>query len=179
MSAAEGSEDEEEERLDPCVLVSDFYAACKAGDSKQAKELQEYEVPPFYSDGNWTPLHYAAAGGDLDVVDTLIRAGADPRSIDYSGWTPMVVALANGNIPAANVLKKWQSLPGIVSVNHDGQMNFDVIGVAGTQCDIEASVDLKKWSRIGQVSLKNGRGSFLDARRIWLPRCFYRAKAVE
>ena len=145
-----------------------------ATDADLAKR-DDWHLPPR----NWTPLHYAAAGGDLDVVDTLIRAGADPRSIDYSGWTPMVVALANGNIPAANVLKKWQSLPGIVSVNHDGQMNFDVIGVAGTQCDIEASVDLKKWSRIGQVSLENGRGSFLDARRIWLPRCFYRAKAVE
>ena len=145
-----------------------------AADADLAKR-DDWHLPPR----NWTPLHYAAAGGDLDVVDTLIRAGADPRSIDYSGWTPMVVALANGNIPAANVLKKWQSLPRIVSVNHDGQMNFDVIGVAGTQCDIEASVDLKKWSRIGQVSLKNGRGSFLDARRIWLPRCFYRAKAVE
>ena len=79
----------------------------------------------------------------------------------------------------ANVLKKWQSLPGIVSLNHDGQMNFEVIGVDGTQCDIEASVDLKKWSRVDQVTLENGRASFLDARRIWLPHCFYRVKAVE
>ena len=89
------------------------------------------------------------------------------------------VALANGNLPAANVLKKWQSLPGIVRMNHDGQMTFKVIGVADIQCDIEASVDLKKWSRVGQVILENGRGSFLDARRIWLPRCFYRAKVTE
>ena len=135
----------------------------------------DWHLPPR----NWTPLHYAAAGGDVAVVDTLIRAGADPRAVDYSGWTPMIVALAKRHIEAANVLKKWQSLPGIVSVNHDGQMNFEVIGVDGTQCDIEASVDLKKWSRVGQVSLENGRGSFLDARRIWLPHCFYRAKAVE
>jgi len=135
----------------------------------------DWHLPPR----NWTPLHYAAAGGDLAVVRQLIRAGADPRSIDYSGWTPMVVALANGNIPAANVLKKWQSLPGIVRMNHNGQMTFEVIGVADIQCDIEASVDLKKWSRVGQVILENGRGSFLDARRIWLPRCFYRAKVTE
>jgi hypothetical protein len=54
-----------------------------------------------------------------------------------------------------------------------------VIGIAKTQCDIEASVDLKKWSRIAQVTLKNGRASFRDVRRILLPRCFYRAKAVE
>jgi hypothetical protein len=135
----------------------------------------DWHLPPR----NWTPLHYAAASGDVAVVDTLIRAGADPRAVDYSGWTPMIVALAKRHIEAANVLKKWQSLPGIVSVNHDGQMNFEVIGVDGTQCDIEASVDLKKWSRVGQVTLENGRASFLDARRIWLPHCFYRVKAVE
>ena len=45
MSDAEGSEEEEEEKLDPAVLVSDFYAACKAGDATQATELLEYDVP--------------------------------------------------------------------------------------------------------------------------------------
>ena len=91
----------------------------------------------------------------------------------------MVAALAKRHIAAANVLKKWQSLPGIVRMNHDGQMTFEVIGIAGTRCDIEASLDLKQWSRVGQVTLENGRGHFRDVRRIWLPRCFYRAKAVE
>ena len=135
----------------------------------------DWHLPPR----NWTPLHYAAAGGDVAVVGHLIRAGADPRSLDYSGWTPMIVALAKRHIAAANVLKKWQLLPGIVRMKHDGQMTFEVIGIAETQCDIEASVDLKKWSRVGQVTLENGRGSFRDVRRIRLPRCFYRAKAVE
>ena len=134
-----------------------------------------WHLPPR----NWTPLHYAAAGGDGTVIEALIRDGADPRAVDYSGWTPMVAALAKRHIAAANVLKKWQSLPGIVRMNHDGQMTFEVIGIAGTRCDIEASLDLKQWSRVGQVTLENGRGHFRDVRRIWLPRCFYRAKAVE
>ncbi len=138
-------------------------------------KLDDWHLPPR----NWTPIHYAAAGGDVAVVDALIRAGADPRAVDYSGWTPMVVALANGNILAANVLKKWQSLPGIVRMNHDGQMTFEVIGATNTQCDIEASLDLKQWNKVGRVKLEGGRGSFRDVRRIWLPRCYYRAKAVE
>jgi len=135
----------------------------------------DWHLPPR----NWTPLHYAAAGGDVAVADTLIRAGADPRVVDYSGWTPMIVALVKPHIAAANMLKKWQSLPGIVRIMHDGQMTFEVVGVAGTQCDIETSLDLKKWNRIAQVTHKHGRGSFRDVRRIWLSRCFYRAKAVE
>ncbi|MDP7048639.1 MAG: ankyrin repeat domain-containing protein [Verrucomicrobiota bacterium] len=134
-----------------------------------------WHLPPR----NWTPLHYAAAGGDVAVVDTLIRAGADPRAIDYSGWTPMVAALAKRHVAAANILKSWESLPGIVRVKHDGQMTFQVLGITGTQCDIEASQDLKQWNRIGQVTLENGRAHFRDIRRIQLPICFYRAKVVE
>jgi ankyrin repeat protein len=82
MSDAEGSEEEEEEKLDPCVLVSDFYAACKAGDSKQAKELQEYDVPPFYSDGNWTPLHWACRHGMVEIVERLLEDGAHQPYLD-------------------------------------------------------------------------------------------------
>ena len=82
MSDAEGSEEEEEEKLDPCVLVSDFYAACKAGDTKQAKELQEYDVPPFYSDGNWTPLHWACRHGMVEIVERLLEDGAHQPYLD-------------------------------------------------------------------------------------------------
>ena len=120
-----------------------------------------------------------AAGGDMAVVEALIRAGADPRAFDYSGWTPMITALAKRHVDAANALKKWESLPGIVRMKHDGQMTFEVLGIAGTTCEIEASLDLKQWSRVGQVTLENGRAQFRDVRRIWLPRCFYRVKAVE
>ena len=144
-------------------------------DGADLAKRDDWHLPPR----NWTPLHYAAAGGDVAVVDTLIRAGADPRAIDYSGWTPMVAALAKRHVAAANTLKAWESLPGIVRVKHDGQMTFEVIGIAGTRCDIEASLDLRQWSRVAQVTLENGRAQFLDARRIRLPRCFYRAKVVE
>ena len=135
----------------------------------------DWHLPPR----NWTPLHYAAAGGDMAVVEALIRAGADPRAFDYSGWTPMIAALAKRHVDAANALKKWESLPGIVRMKHDGQMTFEVLGIAGTQCDIEASLDLKQWNKVGRVKFEDGRGSFRDVRRILLPRCFYRVKAVE
>ena len=145
-----------------------------AGIDNLAKR-DDWHLPPR----NWTPLHYAAAGGDVAVVEALIRAGADPRAVDYSGWTPMIAALAKRHAAAANALKKWESLPGIVRMKHDGQMTFEVLGIAGTTCEIEASLDLKQWSRIGQVTLETGRAQYRDVRRIWLPRCYYRAKAVE
>jgi ankyrin repeat protein len=67
----------------------------------------DWHLPPR----NQTPLHYAAAGGIVAVVDSLIRAGADPRAVDYSGWTPMIVALAKRHIEAANVLKNGNRSP--------------------------------------------------------------------
>ena len=95
------------------------------------------------------------------------------------GDWPSVAALAKRHVDAANALKKWESLPGIVRMKHDGQMTFEVLGIAGTQCDIEASLDLKQWNKVGRVKFEDGRGSFRDVRRILLPRCFYRVKAVE
>ena len=138
-------------------------------------QRDDWQLPPR----NWTPLHYAAAGGDQAVIRHLILAGADVRAIDYSGWTPMVVALVNRHIDAANLLKRWQSLPGIVNLRYTGQMSFDVVGVADTECEVEASTDLKKWHVVGRVKLKDGKGRFFDRRRILLPRCYYRAKVVE
>ena len=138
-------------------------------------QRDDWQLPPR----NWTPLHYAAAGGDEAVIRHLILAGADVRAIDYSGWTPMVAALVNQHIDAANILKRWQSLPGIVNLRYTGQMSFDVLGVADTECEIEASTDLKKWHVVGRVKLKDGKVRFFDRRRILLPRCYYRAKVVE
>ena len=162
-----------------------LHHAARSGDLAKVRRLtaagadvakrDDWHLPPR----NWTPLHYAAAGGDVAVVEALIRAGADPRAFDYSGWTPMIAALAKRHVDAANALKKWESLPGIVRMKHDGQMTFEVLGIAGTQCDIEASLDLKQWNKVGRVKFEDGRGSFRDVRRILLPRCFYRVKAVE
>ena len=138
-------------------------------------QRDDWQLPPR----NWTPLHYAAAGGNVAVIHHLILSGADVRAVDYTGWTPMVVALSKQQIDAANLLKRWQSLPGIVNLHYTGQMSFEIVGVAGTECEIEASIDLRKWSSIGRVKLENGKAKFWDRRRILLPKCFYRAKAIE
>lgn len=75
--------DEEEERIDPGILVGDLYAACKASDRAQAKELLELKVPPFYSSAEgWTPLHWAARHGMIDVVEQLLEDQAHRPYLD-------------------------------------------------------------------------------------------------
>lgn len=51
-----------------------------------------------------TPLHIAAAHGAEAMIQALIDAGADTRTIDRDGMTPVDVALEAGNIAAARLI---------------------------------------------------------------------------
>lgn len=52
-------------------------------------------------------LHAAAAGGYLDVVEVLLRVGANPREWDRQHRTPEQVALANGHFKVAELLSQF------------------------------------------------------------------------
>eukprot|EP00903_Cladosiphon_okamuranus_P019482 g17915.t1 len=51
-----------------------------------------------------TPLALAAAAGSLEVVETLIKAGADTRAVDVDGNTPLHFAFAYANAEIGAVL---------------------------------------------------------------------------
>src|SRR5262245_6623826 len=44
-----------------------------------------------------TALHWAAFHDDSDLVDRLLRAGANPRAANRYGVTPLSLACTNGN----------------------------------------------------------------------------------
>ncbi len=45
--------------------------------------------------GGWTPLHFAAQEGDLEVAEILVNAGANITLKDLNGNTPLWVATMN------------------------------------------------------------------------------------
>src|SRR5258706_13600684 len=45
-----------------------------------------------------TALHSAAYLDDLDLVDKLLRAGANPRAMNKYGVTPLSLACTNANV---------------------------------------------------------------------------------
>ena len=53
--------------------------------------------PNVEQEGGWTPLHAAALHGDLDLVELLLRHGADPASASVDGKTPGDLAREKGH----------------------------------------------------------------------------------
>ena len=41
----------------------------------------------------WTPLHYATVRGDNDIVENLLKSGADPNATDLAEWGPLHYAI--------------------------------------------------------------------------------------
>lgn len=51
-----------------------------------------------------TALHYAAVGGDVAAIVSLLDKGLDPNSADANGWTPLHFAAQSPSLAAVEVL---------------------------------------------------------------------------
>jgi uncharacterized protein len=79
----------------------------KAGNRPAAIALieQHVNVNTSTSDGT-TALHWAAHNSDAELVDRLLRAGADAKAKNQFGATPMSEAAFNGNVKIMEALLK-------------------------------------------------------------------------
>lgn len=59
------------------------------------------QCPPQFAN---MPLHAACAGAQDAAVEALLRAGADPNATDANGYTPVMIAAANGCAGAVRAL---------------------------------------------------------------------------
>ncbi|KAJ0421135.1 ankyrin repeat-containing domain protein [Aspergillus carlsbadensis] len=65
-----------------------------------------------------TPLHFAALGGQLDVVEFLLQRGAYVNALDYRGRTPLGVSISvhEGQQPNVNVTRRLRAHGGKVDL---------------------------------------------------------------
>ena len=54
--------------------------------------------------GAATPLFMACRNGNAAMIEVLVNAGSDPKSVDQPGTTPLMMAAAAGNAEGVKVL---------------------------------------------------------------------------
>ena len=81
--------------------------AVKAANRTAVRDLlrQRVDVNAPQADGT-TALHWAASGDDSEVVEMLIRAGANAKTANRYGVTPLWLACMNGNATVIEMLLK-------------------------------------------------------------------------
>ncbi len=125
--------------------------AVKSGDRAAALKMieQRVDVNTPEPDGT-TALHWAVHQNDLDLVERLIRAGANARAKNDYGATPMSEAAVLGN--AAIIERLLKAGADVESPNADGQTALMIVARTGS---VEAA----------RVLLKNGAN--VNAKEQW------------
>lgn len=87
--------------------------AVKSGNMEAVRELLESgaEVGRQNKQG-WTALNWAAAKGSVELIELLLRHGADPTAVGRDLRTPSMIALAAGQAEAAKVLRRAEAEKG-------------------------------------------------------------------
>lgn len=66
--------------------------------------------PNVKQQGGWTPLHQAAAHGHIEMLNLLLRHGADVDSMNDHGATPLDMAIEKGRPEVARILRSRGSV---------------------------------------------------------------------
>ena len=95
------------------------------GSLDRLKAVLDAGVPVNVRDaGGWTPLHYAAGSGHLEICKFLIARGADPAATSHDGVTPLQVALraVNKNPPVIAYLQTLRDYVGLLEAAEAGSV---------------------------------------------------------
>jgi hypothetical protein len=113
---------------------------------------------------NWT--------WSLYVVDD----GAGDQGSFASGWSISINTVASAGDVAGPVASAARLR--IVRKGGAESIKLMIEGVSERQYVVETSEDLKSWTPLGVVQLKNGSGSFTDPEAASLAGRFYRAREL-
>jgi ankyrin repeat protein len=134
-------------------IIVDTYESGELGprDPDGSIVSSETDIPP--SPLGETPLHWAARGGDLQVIQLLAQKGAKINAQDALGNTPLHIASDTGNL---NGVKALLSIGAAVDiVNEKGQAPIHLAASSGK---IEILEALKE--KGADLSVKDKRGQF-------------------
>lgn len=107
--------------------------------------MLERGADPFGTDERErTPLHLAAANGQIAVLQSLLARGCDPNCRDASGRTPLLTALEHGAdaLPLVRALAAHGADAEAVDVNGETPL-----GLALEHPELERWLDWNEWQR--------------------------------
>src|SRR5437868_5870427 len=100
---------------DRTELISKLLKASELGNFTEVSTIiqQNGAVLVNCSDENGkTPLHFSAHAGNLNIVEFLVKNGADYNFQDKSGWTPLHSAAVGMNIQIFAFLLHQEDIKG-------------------------------------------------------------------
>ncbi|KAL5509622.1 hypothetical protein EMCRGX_G005022 [Ephydatia muelleri] len=77
---------------------------------------------PFVLQNGWSPLNAASRNGHLDVVETLLEAGANINQADKDGRTSLDLAVERGHNETVQLLKTYQAKFLQLQLTHQAQL---------------------------------------------------------
>ncbi|NGX39942.1 MAG: hypothetical protein KR126chlam1_01282 [Chlamydiae bacterium] len=86
--------------------ITAFFQALGEEDFERAEKLLEKIDLPNYSDSGSPPLHWAACGGKIEILNFLLDHGLDVDTRDSDGLTALQVAAMVNQIVVAHILIK-------------------------------------------------------------------------
>ncbi|XP_013083774.2 uncharacterized protein LOC106068824 isoform X3 [Biomphalaria glabrata] len=84
-----------------------IHDAVRAGDLERVKDLiNSFNEMKDFRDGNgWTPIHLAAARGNIDILRWLVTSDADINAVTPTGYNAMHIAAMHGHMNSMMVLQ--------------------------------------------------------------------------
>jgi uncharacterized protein len=133
------------------AIAQSVVEAVKSGDRATTLALldQRADANAAESDGT-TALHWAVHRDDLELVERLIKAGANVKAVNQYGATPMSEAAVVGNVKVLEKLLKAGADPD--SANADGQTPLMVVA---------------RTSNVAAAQLLLRRGADVNAKEQW------------
>lgn len=143
-----------------CWHTRRIHQAAKEGDTVQMRQTlreQPEAIDELNSCGR-APIHYAVLYENIDVLEQLILAGADPVRRDFVGWTPLMIAAVYGHEEAARILLQNVNCRRHIDLQADSGTTALHLALkkASPECVhmlLEAGASVEKRDFIGQAPL--------------------------
>lgn len=94
--------------------VTDLFSLIEIGDLAAVEEAVKNGANPMEKgNAGWTPLHFAAQEGQLEIAEFLLTQEVDVNAVNDELWTPLHLAVQEGDVDMAELLLSHDANPDI------------------------------------------------------------------